>query len=204
MVNSTLEDTATENTGTKAAETVGEKIATAATAIHDTAKEAGDQGEAAIKSRFSKAMDDARASAETLRSDAADLTAAARRKAAETATGLTEQASALASQSRDRGLDLVRQGKDKTSDAIVAVSRAISDTAPVIDEKLGVTYGDYARSAAGALESSADRLAAKDVAELGDDVMTFVRKSPATALGIAAVTGFLLARLFSRSGRDDA
>lgn len=58
--------------------------------------------------------------------------------------------------------------------------------------------------AAGALESSADRLAAKDVAELGDDVMTFVRKSPATALGIAAVTGFLLARLFSRSGRDDA
>jgi len=195
MVNSTLEDSANDT---------GEKIATAAAAVQDTAKIASEEGEAAIKSRFSKAIDDARASAESLRADATDLAAAARKKAAETATGLTEQASVLASQSRDRGIDLVRQGKDKTSDAIVAVSRAISDTAPVIDEKLGVTYGDYARTAAGALESSADRLAAKDVAELGEDVKAFVRKSPATALGIAAVTGFLLARLFSRSGSDDA
>ncbi|WP_420382594.1 hypothetical protein [Novosphingobium sp.] len=188
MVDSKLEDSANH---------AGEKIAAAAAAVQDTAKVASDEGEAAIKSRFSKAIDDARASAESLRSDAADLAANARKKAA-------EQASALASQSRDMGLDLARQGKDKTSDAIVAVSRAISDTAPVIDEKLGVTYGNYARSAAGALENSADRLANKDLTELGDDVKAFVRTSPATALGIAAVTGFLLARIFSRSGGDNA
>jgi ElaB/YqjD/DUF883 family membrane-anchored ribosome-binding protein len=157
-----------------------------------------------IKSRFSKAIEEARASAEALRADAADLTTAARKVAGATAAEWTEQASTLAAQSREKGLDLVRQGKDKTSEAIVVVSRAISDTAPVIDEKLGVTYGDYARSAAGALETSADKLAAKDVAELGADVLEFVRKSPATALGIAAVTGFLFARLFSRSGGRDA
>jgi len=188
MVDSKLEDSAKDT---------GEKIATAAAGVQDTAKIASDEGEAAIKSRFSKAIDDARASAESLRSDAADLAANARKKA-------TEQANALAAQSRDKGIDLARQGQGKTSEAIVAVSKAISDTAPVIDEKLGVTYGNYARSAAGALESSADRLAAKDITELGDDVKAFVRASPAAALGIAAVTGFLLARLFSRSGSDNA
>ena len=195
MVDPTLEQSANDT---------GEKIATAAAAVQDTARIASDEGEAAIKSRFSKAIDDARASAETLRADASDLAASARKKAADTAAGLTEQANALAAQSRDRGLDLARQGQGKTSDAIVAVSRAISDTAPVIDKNLGVTYGNYARSAADVLESSADRLAAKDITELGDDVKAFVRASPATALGIAAVTGFLLARLFSRSSSNDA
>ena len=69
---------------------------------------------------------------------------------------------------------------------------------------LGVQYGDYARNAAGALETSAEKLSAKDFNDLGVDVKEFVRKSPATALGIAAVTGFLVARLFSRSGDRDA
>ena len=169
-----------------------------------TAEPVAETCETAIKSRFSKAIDDARASAGALRADAADLTAAAREKAGATAAEWSEQASALAGQARDKSLDLARQGKDKTSEAIAVVGRAISDTAPVIDEKLGVTYGDYARSAAGALESSAEKLAAKDIGDLGEDVKEFVRKSPATALGIAAVTGFLFARLFSRSGSRDA
>jgi len=160
--------------------------------------------EAAIKSRFSRAIDDARASAESLRADAVEVTAAAREKAGTTASEWSEQAGALAGQARDKSLELARQGKDKTSEAIAVVGRAISDTAPVIDEKLGVQYGDYARAAAGALETSAEKLAAKDFADLGEDVKTFVRKSPATALGIAAVTGFLVARLFSRSGNRDA
>ncbi|KUR77734.1 hypothetical protein [Novosphingobium sp. FSW06-99] len=158
----------------------------------------------AIKSRFSRAIEDARANAENLRANAAEAAAAAREKAGATASEWTEQATVLATQARDKSLELARTGKDKTSEAIAVVGRAIADTAPVIDEKLGVGYGDYARSAAGALESSAEKLAAKDFADLGEDVKTFVRKSPATALGIAAVTGFLFARLFSRSGDRDA
>lgn len=158
----------------------------------------------AIKSRFSRAIEDARASADGLRNNAAEVAAAAREKATATATEWTEQAGALASQARDKSLELARTGKDKTSEAIAVVGRAIGDTAPVIDEKLGVQYGDYARNAAGALETSAEKLAAKDFNDLGEDVKEFVRKSPATALGIAAVTGFLVARLFSRSGDRDA
>jgi ElaB/YqjD/DUF883 family membrane-anchored ribosome-binding protein len=166
--------------------------------------EAAEETAEAIKSRFAKAIEDARASAESLRADAVEVTAAARAKAATTATEWTEQATAYAEQARDKSLELARQGKDKTSEAIAVVGRAISDTAPVIDEKLGVQYGDYARAAAGALETSAEKLAAKDFVDLGEDVKTFVRKSPATALGLAAVTGFLFARLFSRSGDRDA
>lgn len=159
----------------------------------------GAEAAEAIKSRFSRAIDDARATAEGLRADAAEVAAAAREKATTTAAEWTEQATNLANQARDRSVELARQGKDKTSEAIAVVGRAIADTAPVIDEKLGVAYGDYARTAAGALETSADKLAAKDFVDLGEDVKEFVRKSPATALGIAAVTGFLFARLFSRS-----
>ncbi len=160
--------------------------------------------EAAIKSRFTRAIEEARTRAEALRGDAAELTAAAREKAAATATEWTEQAGALASQAREKGVELAQQGKAKTSEAIAVVGRAIVETAPVIDEKLGVQYGDYARTAGGSLESTAEKLAAKDFADLGDDVKEFVRKSPATALGIAAVTGFLFARLFSRSPDRDA
>lgn len=168
------------------------------------APETAETSEAAIKSRFARAIDDAKASAGALRGDAVEITTAAREKAAATATEWTEQAGAYASQARDKSLELAQQGKARTSEAIAVVGRAISDTAPVIDEKLGVQFGDYARSAAGALESTADKLAAKDFADLGEDVKAFVRKSPATALGIAAVAGFLVARLFSRSDDHDA
>jgi hypothetical protein len=177
---------------------------TTATAPASETSAATDTSESAIKSRFSRAIDDAKASAESLRGDAIELTVAAREKATSTATEWTEQAGAYASQARDKSLELAQQGKAKTSEAIAVVGKAISDTAPVIDEKLGVQFGDYARSAAGALETTAEKLAAKDFVDLGEDVKQFVRKSPATALGIAAVTGFLFARLFSRSGDSDA
>jgi len=165
---------------------------------------AEDSAEAAIKTRFARAIDDARASVDSLRADAVEVTAAAREKAQATAAEWTDQASAYAEQARDKSVELARQGKDKTSEAIAVVGKAIADTAPVIDEKLGVKFGDYARAAAGTLETSAEKLATKDFAELGEDVKAFVRTSPATALGIAAVTGFLVARLFSRSGDRDA
>lgn len=158
----------------------------------------------AVKTRFAKAIDDAKASATTLRSDAAELTTAAREKAAAAATEWSEQAATYATQAREKSAELAQTGKAKTSEAIAVVGRSIADTAPVIDEKLGVSYGDYARAAANALETSAEKLAEKDFAELGEDIKEFIRKSPATALGIAAVTGFLFARLISRSGRNDA
>jgi ElaB/YqjD/DUF883 family membrane-anchored ribosome-binding protein len=77
----------------------------------------------------------------------------------------------------------------------------VSDTATTIDERLGPQYGDYARNAARSLQEAAAKLDAKDIAEIGEDAREFIRKSPGTAIGIAAVTGYFVARMFR--GSDD-
>jgi ElaB/YqjD/DUF883 family membrane-anchored ribosome-binding protein len=74
----------------------------------------------------------------------------------------------------------------------------VNENAPVIDENLGERYGEYARTASRKLEETARRLDQKSVEELGEDAREFVRKSPAAAVGLAALAGFLLARLLRR------
>ena len=94
-----------------------------------------------------------------------------------------------------------REGKARASDGLTTLGKTVSDSAATIDDKLGAQYGDYARSAARTLQNTAAKLDAKDLNELGDDAREFVRKSPAAAVGIAAVAGFFLAKLFrGRSG----
>lgn len=95
-------------------------------------------------------------------------------------------------------MDLARDGKDKASDALLSLSKTIDDTAAQIDERFGVEYGDYARKAARGLQSNADKLRAKELEELGEDAREFVRKSPGTAVGIAAIVGYAFARLLRR------
>jgi ElaB/YqjD/DUF883 family membrane-anchored ribosome-binding protein len=51
------------------------------------------------------------------------------------------------------------------------------------------------------MHDAAARLDAKDLDELAEDAREFVRKSPGMAVGIAAVAGFMLARMF-RGSRD--
>ena len=138
----------------------------AATASAETAAETA-------KGRFSKAIEDAKASAETLKGEALE-----------------------------KGAALAVEGKTRASDALGTLGKTISDTAATIDEKLGVQYGDYARSAARSIQETAAKLEAKDLGELGDDVKEFVRKSPGVAIGVAAIAGFAIARLLS-GGSDD-
>ncbi len=93
-------------------------------------------------------------------------------------------------------------GKDKTSEAIGNLSKMIEDSAQTIDENVGEKYGDYARSAADAVANFSDKLSAKEIDEMVEDARGFVRKSPAVAIGAAAVVGFLISRLI-KSGMDD-
>jgi len=182
--------------GTKASEAVDAKT----TDLAATARELADKA----KTRFAKAVEDAKASAETLKSDAVEKGQAYKDKASDTAAEWTDEAKALAAQAKDKGVELAHEGKAKASEALATVGKALAGSAATIDEKLGVKYGDYARTAAQTVEDTADKLQSKDFAELGEDVKTFVRKSPATALGIAAVAGFVLARLFRGSDSSDA
>jgi hypothetical protein len=98
--------------------------------------------------------------------------------------------------------------KDKTGSAMQGLSKLIADTAGTVDAKLGPQYGDYARYAAEAVAGAAKTLDAKDIDQLIGEARDFVRKSPAVAIGAAAVAGFVLMRLAkgsgSNSGTDEA
>ncbi|PZU60116.1 MAG: hypothetical protein DI547_03480 [Sphingobium sp.] len=94
--------------------------------------------------------------------------------------------------------------KDKTGSAMHSLSKLISDTAGTVDAKLGPQYGDYARYAAEAVAGAAKSLDTKDVDQLVGEARDFVRKSPAVAIGAAAVVGFVLMRLAKGSSSDKA
>ncbi|MES2270491.1 MAG: hypothetical protein V4533_06355 [Pseudomonadota bacterium] len=93
--------------------------------------------------------------------------------------------------------------KEKTGSAMQNLSKLISDTASTVDAKLGPQYGDYARYAAEAVAGAAKSLDEKDVDQLVGDARDFVRKSPAVAIGAAAVVGFVLMRLAKGSDSSD-
>lgn len=158
---------------------------------------------ATAKSRFGKAVEEARAGAEALRDEAMQRGTAYKEKLNSTTGHLGEDARAYADQAREKAASLARDGKTRASDALAAVGRTIADTASTVDEKLGPQYGDYARNAARWTQETAAKLEAKDLNELGDDVKEFVRKSPGMAIGIAAVAGFVVARMLGGGSGND-
>lgn len=112
---------------------------------------------------------------------------------------LREGREKLSGQASDKARNLLGQGLERSSEALANVSRMIGDTASGIDDRLGSEYGDYARRAAGAIDSAANSLASKSPEELLDDTRSFIRKSPGVALAGAAIVGFAVARLFKSS-----
>lgn len=150
------------------------------------------------KSRFNAAIDEAKAGAAALRAEASERAGVYREQANKRREDWTTQARAYGDEARTRGKDLATQGKGKVSEGLTALGQAVGDSAQVVDEKLGAKYGDYARTASRSLQDAATKLDQKSIDELGEDAREFVRKSPGAAVGIAAVFGFLLSRLFRR------
>ncbi len=111
------------------------------------------------------------------------------------------EAKVYGEKARGKAGELAVEGKSAASDAIASLGKVVGDTAAQIDDRLGEQYGDYARSASRTLAETSAKLEAKSVEELGEDAREAVRKSPAVAVGIAAVAGFLIARLF-RGSKD--
>lgn len=145
----------------------------------------------------------------TARKDTSETRTANAQKAAPLKAGATKAAATstnTAGDFKDRALTKARsaasQGKERTGNAIENLSKMIEDSARTIDNNVGEKYGNYARSAADAVSSFAEKLNAKEIDEMVEDARGFVRKSPAVAIGAAAVVGFLLSRLI-KSGIDD-
>lgn len=153
------------------------------------------------KSRFNAAVSEAKAGAAALRAEATERAGAYREQAGKKSQDWVAEAKTYGEEAKAKGRDLATQGKGKVSEGLTALGQAVGDSAHVVDEKLGAKYGDYARTASRSLGEAATRLDAKSIDDLAEDGRAFVRKSPGAAVGIAAVFGFLLSRLFTGSRR---
>jgi hypothetical protein len=151
------------------------------------------------KAKFAKALDEARAGAQALGKQAQEKAGIYREKLAGNSDAWMADAKVYGTQAKDKAVSLANDGKSRASDALSGIGKIVADNAPAIDEKLGVKYGDYARSAARSMQEAAAKIEAKDINELGNDARELIRKSPGLAIGMAAVAGFMLARMFKGS-----
>ncbi|WP_298466320.1 hypothetical protein [uncultured Erythrobacter sp.] len=160
-----------------------------------TAK-AADEPVVEAKSRFNSALEEAKAGAAALRTGAGDKVGDYREQAKSRGEDLVSEAKVYGEKAKVRAGELATDGKSAASDAISSLGKVVGDTAEQIDDRFGEQYGDYARKASRSLAETSASLESKSVEELGEDAREFVRKSPGVAVGIAAVAGFLLARMF--------
>ncbi|ALC11830.1 hypothetical protein LH20_07680 [Sphingopyxis sp. 113P3] len=116
-------------------------------------------------------------------------------EASKKAASLKGEASTLAGQASAKARDAASRGKDKAAEAVGSLAKMLEDSAGTVDSKFGKQYGDYARSAASTVAGLASTLDQKDLDELAASTRDFVKKSPAVAVGAAAVLGFVLARM---------
>ncbi len=155
------------------------------------------------KAKFAKAIDEARAGATALGQEAQAKAGVYRDQFTARSEDWVEEARSMAEQAKGKAGELAQDGKARTSDAIANLGKIVSENAGTIDAKLGTRYGDYARTAARSMQETAAKIESKDLAELGDDAKQFVRKSPGLAVGMAAVAGFFLARMFRGGSSKD-
>jgi ElaB/YqjD/DUF883 family membrane-anchored ribosome-binding protein len=113
-----------------------------------------------------------------------------------------EQAGDFAEQAKATARGAAATAKNTTGEALAGLSKLISDTAETVDSKLGPQYGDYARKAAETVAGAAKSLDEKDIDQLAEEARNFVRKSPAVAIGAAAVVGFVLMRMMRGNSND--
>lgn len=152
-------------------------------------------GTDAAKNHFTKAVDEALAGAKALGAEAQNRAGEYREKLHEKKDGLAGEARVRTDEYKDKAYSLADDGKAKTSSALVGLSQLITENAGVLDDKVGVKYGDYARGAAKSVQDAATRLDEKSLDQLGNDAAEFVRQSPALALGLAAAAGYLIGRV---------
>jgi len=117
-------------------------------------------------------------------------------------TQVRDQVSSLRGQAGDRVRGFADDGKARAASMIDEFGGVLSDAARSVDERLGEDYGRYAHRAADAVSSFAGSVRDKSVDDIIDNTRDFVRKSPAVAIGIAAVAGFALMRVI-KTGLDD-
>lgn len=181
MAKSPASNSTTASAAAKKARTTAARSArTTKAKVEDAAEKTAESATASVKAK-----------AESIREEA-------QRKAGE----IGDEVSRMYSQASDRAVDAARQGKTKAAEGLESLSRIIGGSAESVDDRFGTQYGDFARNAATKVSELAGSLEQTDIDEMVNATRDFVRKSPAVAIGSAAVVGFMLARLLS--GKNDA
>lgn len=165
-------------------------------AADDTASPSAAREEA--KGHFAKAVEEAKAGAQALGKEAQDRAGEYREKMHQRKDEWSDKGREKSGEAKEKAYDYANLGKAKASETLIGLGKAVSDNAALIDEKVGVQYGNYARSAGATIHDAATRLDEKTLEELGADAREFVREKPALAVGIAVAAGYALARLFRR------
>lgn len=112
-----------------------------------------------------------------------------------TAEKVREHASSFVSQAADAARNAANEGKTRASETLETFAKVVENAATMVEDKVGPTYGGYARRAADGVSSFAEDLQNKDVDELVEDARVFVRNNPLVAIGAAAAIGFALTRV---------
>ncbi len=152
----------------------------------------------AAKGHFAKAVEEAKAGAQALGKEAQDRAGEVREKLNRQKDDFSAKGRERSSEAKDMAYEYAIQGKAKATEGMQKFGKLVEDNAAMIDEKLGVQYGNYARSAAATISDTASRFDEKSLEQVGEDVRNFVREKPALAVGIAAGVGYMFARLFRR------
>jgi ElaB/YqjD/DUF883 family membrane-anchored ribosome-binding protein len=130
--------------------------------------------------------------------------AEARTVAKTTVEKVKESVGSVASEAVGAAKKAATEGKDRATEALTGVAKVVNDAAQVVEDKVGATYGDYARRAATGVSNVAESLQKKDVDDLIADARNFIRKNPAVAIGAAAAVGFALMRLIKVGSAADS
>ena len=131
-------------------------------------------------SKASETVSKAKKAAAATKAAALETASEARNAATASTAQWREQAGEFAEQAKNTAREAATTAKNTTGDALHGLSKLISETAETV---------------AGAAQS----LDEKDIDQLTEEARNFVRKSPAVAIGAAAVVGFVLMRMMRGS-----
>lgn len=122
-----------------------------------------------------------------------------------------EQISTLTGQAGDKAREYADDGKTRATGLLQSLAEILADASGSVEDKLGGQYAGVGRKASDSIKSLASTIDERSIDDLVADARAFVERSPAVAIGIAALLGFAVARVvrsgigeFRDDGTDDA
>jgi|GEM_PF-965478 len=115
------------------------------------------------------------------------------------AGAVKDQLSTLTSQAGERARGLADDGKTQATTFLQTIAQVVADAAGSVEDRLGSQYAGFGQRASSSINSLASSLDERSVDDLIDDARSFVQRSPAVAIGVAALVGFAVARVVRSS-----